>query len=84
MQNLDHNVKKILLTHNFLGQDFVTKQLHTDMHHAIWQLVDAVRVAVYHQYFGYLLIVLAEYSGKCFLQYEISYLLVKYLKTREC
>ena len=46
MQNLDHNVKKILLTHNFLGQDFVTKQLHTDMHHAIWQLVDAVRVAV--------------------------------------
>lgn len=46
MQNLDHNVKKILLTHNFLSQDFITKQLHTDMHHTIRQLVDAVRIAV--------------------------------------
>jgi len=68
MQNLDHNVKKILFTHYFLSQDFVTKQLYTDMHHTIWQLVDTVGVAVYYKDFGYLLIVLAEHSRKCFLQ----------------
>ena len=68
MQHFDHYMKKILLPNNFLCQNFVAKQLHTDMYHSVWQLVHTVtRITVQNQCFGNLLIIFTEYSGKCFL-----------------